>query len=75
MLKTMRTAAARALGTQLAIEELPVPTPGPREVVKVVASGLCETDLHAADGNWPVKPTSSFVPGDEGAGSTEAENV
>ena len=33
-----------------------------------MASGVCHTDLHAADGDWPVKPTLPFIPGHEGAG-------
>jgi propanol-preferring alcohol dehydrogenase len=53
----------------LTIEEVPIPTPGPGEVlVKVMASGICHTDLHAADGDWPVKPSPPFTPGHEGAG-------
>jgi propanol-preferring alcohol dehydrogenase len=52
---------------------VPIPTPGPGEVLmKVIASGVCHTDLHAADGDWPVKPTLPFVPGHEGAGIVAA---
>jgi hypothetical protein len=48
----------------LRIEEIPVQTPGPGEVlIKVVASGVSHTDLHAADGDWPIKPSLPFVPG------------
>ena len=73
MAKTMKAAVVRAFGKPLAIEELPVPTPGPGEVlIKVVASGVCHTDLHAADGDWPVKPKLPFVPGHEGAGIVTA---
>ena len=36
--------------------------------VKVEASGLCHTDIHAAHGDWPVKPSPPFVPGHEGVG-------
>ncbi len=73
MAKTMKAAVVRAFGELLAIDEVPVPTPGPGEVlVKVVASGVCHTDLHAADGDWPVKPTLPFVPGHEGAGIVAA---
>jgi alcohol dehydrogenase, propanol-preferring len=44
-------------------------TPGPGELlVKNVASGVCHTDLHAAGGDWPLKPTPPFIPGHEGAG-------
>jgi len=69
MSNTMKAAVVRAFGKPLTIEERPIPTPGPGEVlVKIMASGVCHTDLHAADGDWPVKPTPPFVPGHEGAG-------
>jgi propanol-preferring alcohol dehydrogenase len=73
MAKTMRAAVVRAFREPLTIEERPIPTPGPGEVlVQVVASGVCHTDLHAANGDWPVKPTLPFVPGHEGAGIVAA---
>ena len=69
MAKTMRAGVVRAFGKPLSIEDIPVPTPGPGEVlIKVVASGVCHTDLHAAEGDWPAKPSLPFVPGHEGAG-------
>jgi len=69
MTKTMKAAVVRAFGEPLSIEELPIPTPGDGEVlVKIRATGVCHTDLHAASGDWPVKPTVPFVPGHEGAG-------
>ena len=56
-MRTMKAAVVRAFGQPLTIEEVPIPTPGPGEVlVKIMASGVCHTDLHAADGDWPVKP-------------------
>src|SRR5579862_922162 len=36
--------------------------------VQVEASGLCHTDIHAAHGDWPVKPNPPFIPGHEGVG-------
>ena len=73
MAKTMKAAVARAFGRPLAIEEVPLPTPGPGEVVvKIMASGVCHTDLHAVDGDWPVKPALPFIPGHEGAGVVSA---
>jgi len=69
MAEMMRAAVVRALGQPLAIEEAPVPTPKAGEaLVKILASGVCHTDLHAADGDWSVKPTPPFIPGHEGAG-------
>ncbi len=73
MAKTMKAAVVRAFGQPLVIEEMPIPTPGPGEVlVRIVATGVCHTDLHAADGDWPVKPRPPFVPGHEGAGVVAA---
>ncbi|HYP58713.1 MAG TPA: alcohol dehydrogenase AdhP [Beijerinckia sp.] len=69
MAKTMKAAVVHAFGKPLAIEDVPIPVPGPGEVlIKVIASGVCHTDLHAADGDWPVKPSLPFIPGHEGAG-------
>lgn len=73
MTRSMKAAVVRELGSPLSIEEVPIPTPGPGEVlVKIVATGVCHTDLHAADGDWPVKPTAPFIPGHEGAGVVAA---
>ena len=36
--------------------------------VKVEACGLCHTDIHAANGDWPIKPAPPFIPGHEGVG-------
>jgi propanol-preferring alcohol dehydrogenase len=68
----MRAAVVPALGAPLEIRELPVPEPGPGQVlVRIEASGLCHTDIHAARGDWPVTPTPPFVPGHEGVGRVE----
>jgi alcohol dehydrogenase, propanol-preferring len=73
MAKTMKAAVVREFGKPLKIEEVPVPTPGAGEVlVRIRATGVCHTDLHAADGDWPVKPTPPFIPGHEGAGIVAA---
>ncbi|SFS13990.1 alcohol dehydrogenase, propanol-preferring [Dyella sp. OK004] len=73
MAKTMRAAVVHTFGKPLTIDEIPIPVPGYGEVlVKIVSTGVCHTDLHAADGDWPVKPTPSFVPGHEGAGFVAA---
>jgi propanol-preferring alcohol dehydrogenase len=70
---TMKAAVVRAFGQPLTIEDLPVPTPGPGQVlIRLVASGVCHTDVHAADGDWPVKPTLPFIPGHEGVGDVVA---
>jgi propanol-preferring alcohol dehydrogenase len=73
MAKTMKAAVVREFGKPLTIEEVAIPTPGFGEVlVKIVATGVCHTDLHAADGDWPVKPTPPFIPGHEGTGIVAA---
>jgi propanol-preferring alcohol dehydrogenase len=72
-MSTMKAAVVRAFGKPLVIEDLPVPVPGPGEIlVKVKACGVCHTDLHAASGDWPVKPSQPFVPGHEAAGVVAA---
>ncbi len=69
----MRAAVIHAFKEPLRIQEMPVPevVPG-RILVKVVASGVCHTDLHAADGDWPFKPNPPFIPGHEVAGHVSA---
>ena len=70
---TMKAAVVSSFGKPLAIEDVPIPTPGPGEVlVKVRACGVCHTDLHAVSGDWPVKPTLPFIPGHEVAGIVAA---
>lgn len=73
MARMMKAAVVREFGKPLMIEEVAVPTPGFGEVlVKIMATGVCHTDLHAADGDWPVKPSPPFIPGHEGAGIVAA---
>jgi propanol-preferring alcohol dehydrogenase len=68
----MRAAVVTNFTAPLEIQEIPVPEPGPGEVlVRIEASGLCHTAIHAAHGDWPVKPTPPFVPGHEGVGRIE----
>ena len=65
----MKAAVVRAFGQPLVIEDRPIPGPGPGQVaIRMEASGLCHTDIHAARGDWPVTPTPPFVPGHEGVG-------
>lgn len=69
MAKMMKAAVVREFGKPLQIEDAPVPEPGPNDIqVKIEASGVCHTDLHAAEGDWPVKPEPPFIPGHEGVG-------
>lgn len=69
MADKMKAAVVRTFGEPLTIEEVDIPTPGRDEVlVQMKATGVCHTDLHAAKGDWPVKPKLPFIPGHEGAG-------
>lgn len=65
----MKAAVVRGFKAPLAIEHLPTPVPGEGQVlVEIEASGLCHTDIHAARGDWPVKPDLPLIPGHEGVG-------
>ena len=69
MAKTMHAAVVVGFGEPLELRELAIPAPGPGEIlVKTEACGVCHTDLHAARGDWPVKPVPPFTPGHEGIG-------
>ena len=71
--KTMKAAVVRAFGEPLVIEELPVPEPKANEIlVKMESTGVCHTDLHAVEGDWPIKPCPPFIPGHEGVGYVAA---
>ena len=70
---TMKAAVVREFGKPLVIEEVPVPRPTAGDIlVKIEACGVCHTDLHAAEGDWPVKPSPPFIPGHEGVGHVVA---
>ena len=64
-----------APGKPLAVDELPMPRPGPGQVrVRVLACGVCRTDLHVADGDlkdcaYPVVPGHEIVGRVETAGA------
>lgn len=65
----MKAAVCHKFGEPLIVEEVPIPEINANQIlVKLIASGVCHTDLHAVNGDWPVKPTLPFIPGHEGAG-------
>ena len=69
----MKAAVVEAFGKPLVLREWDTPTPGAGQIlVKTEACGVCHTDLHAARGDWPVKPTPPFIPGHEGIGLVAA---
>ncbi|MES2169238.1 MAG: alcohol dehydrogenase AdhP [Actinomycetota bacterium] len=68
----MKAAVVSSFGEPLSIDERSIPQPGAGEVlVRMETCGLCHTDIHAAHGDWPVKPSLPFVPGHEGVGIIE----
>jgi S-(hydroxymethyl)glutathione dehydrogenase / alcohol dehydrogenase len=67
----MKAAVLHHPGTPLAIEEVAVSKPGPREVlIRTRACGVCHSDLHFADGAYPTPLPA--IPGHEAAGVVEA---
>lgn len=72
----MHAAVVEHFGKPLVFEDWTIPTPGPGQIlVKTEACGVCHTDLHAAHGDWPLKPTLPFIPGHEGIGRVAAVGV
>jgi propanol-preferring alcohol dehydrogenase len=73
---TMRAAVVHSFTEELIMADVPKPVAGAGEiVVKVEATGLCHTDIHAAHGDWPVKPNPPFIPGHEGVGIVESAGM
>ena len=69
MPRKMQAAVVVQFGKPLVLQEWDIPSPGVGQiVVNTEACGVCHTDLHAAHGDWPVKPAPPFVPGHEGIG-------
>ncbi|KKB37379.1 Alcohol dehydrogenase [Bacillus thermotolerans] len=69
---TMKAAVVNEFKQDLEIKNVEKPAPGRGEVlVKIEACGVCHTDLHAAHGDWPVKPKLPLIPGHEGVGIVE----
>ncbi len=69
----MHAAVVEEFGKPLVLREWEIPTAGPGQiVVKTEACGVCHTDIHAADGDWPLKPKPPFIPGHEAIGIVSA---
>ena len=67
----VQAAVLRAAGAPVAVETLTLAEPRRGEVrVRILASGVCHSDLHVRDGDWP-RPTPIAM-GHEGAGVVEA---
>ncbi|MBY4896825.1 Zn-dependent alcohol dehydrogenase [Cupriavidus sp. AU9028] len=66
----MKAAVLHQPGTPLAIEDIEIGEPGPREVlVRTAAAGVCHSDLHFLDGTYPF--AMPVVLGHEAAGVVE----
>lgn len=68
----MKAAVVNGFHQKLEVKEVEVPEAGYGQVlVRVKTCGVCHTDLHAAQGDWPVKPKLPLIPGHEGVGVVE----
>ena len=73
MSKNMLAAAVTEFGKSLVLGDWPIPEVGPGKIlVKTEACGVCHTDVHAWNGDWPLKPSLPFIPGHEGIGRVVA---
>jgi S-(hydroxymethyl)glutathione dehydrogenase / alcohol dehydrogenase len=71
-MRRIRAALVEERGGPIRVQEVDLDDPGEGEVrVKLVASGVCHSCLHAADGSWTTFPMP-IVLGDEGAGVVDA---
>ncbi|WP_018922672.1 alcohol dehydrogenase AdhP [Salsuginibacillus kocurii] len=68
----MKAAVVNEFNKKLEIQDVAMPDIGYGEIlVKIHTCGVCHTDLHAAHGDWPVKPKMPLIPGHEGVGIVE----
>lgn len=66
---TMKAAVVTEFNQPLEIKDVDIPKVSAGKVlVKMIATGVCHTDLHAMHGDWPIKPSLPFIPGHEGVG-------
>lgn len=76
MRETMKAAVLHRIGEALSVESVPVPQPGPGEVlIKITACGVCHSDLHAIDGDWSSLPSLPLIPGHEITGHVVAQGA
>jgi threonine dehydrogenase-like Zn-dependent dehydrogenase len=67
---SMRAARFDRARRELTVQDVPIPEPGPGEVlVRIAAAGICASDLHMTDGTLPDFPHEHTTPGHEGAGT------
>jgi propanol-preferring alcohol dehydrogenase len=75
--KTQKAAVVQSTGAKVELRnDVPVKQPedlAPGEcLIKLHATGVCHTDLHAALGDWPVPPSTPLIGGHEGVGTIVA---
>ena len=71
MADTMRAARFDAASRRLEVVDVPIPVPGPTEVlIRVEACGICLSDVHLLDGTLPTN-LPVVTPGHEVAGTVE----
>ena len=70
--RMMKAMVMRETGVPLRLEELPVPSPGPGQILlRVAACGICRTDLHILDGELN-QPKLPLIPGHQIVGRVVA---
>lgn len=63
-------------GGTIDIENTKKPKPGKHQaLVALISKGVCHTDLHVIEGNWPIKPSLPLIPGQEGFGELGEDTV
>ena len=73
MSTTMQAAFVTEFGKPLTVGEVRIPEPSDTQVlIRIEACGVCHTDVHAVDGDWPGRPALPFTPGHEGIGRVVA---
>jgi propanol-preferring alcohol dehydrogenase len=70
-MRVMRAMVLDSPGDPLRVAEVPVPEPGPEQVLlRVHACAVCRTDLHVVDGELP-DPKLPLIPGHQIVGTVE----
>ncbi|KAL1744575.1 chaperonin 10-like protein [Schizophyllum fasciatum] len=74
--ETMKAAVVPQSGAAIEIKDVRIKRPeelAPGEcLLKMVCTGVCHTDLHAALGDWPIPPKTPLIGGHEGVGTVVA---
>jgi len=65
----MRGAALTKQGSPLEMREFPIPEPGRNQLLAhITRCGICHSDLHIIDGDWPIEHSLPLIIGHEGVG-------